>query len=82
MGGGLVAKLCPSLATPMDYSPPSSSVHDFPGKNTGVGCPFPSPGDLPGPGIKPASPVSPALQTDSLSTEPLGGSPKIALTLV
>ena len=25
---------------PMDCSPPGSSVHDFPGKNTGVGCHF------------------------------------------
>ena len=31
---------------------------------------FPSPGDLPNPGIKPASPVSPTLQADSL---PAGG---------
>ena len=31
--------------------------------------PFPSPGDLPDPGIKPGSP---ALQADSLPTEPLG----------
>ena len=30
------------------------------------GSPF-SPGDLPNPGIKPASPVTPALQADSLS---------------
>ena len=36
--------------------------------------PFPSPGDLPDPGIKPASPVSPALKADSLPTEPLGKS--------
>ena len=36
---------------------------DFPGKNTGVGCHFFSPGDLPDPGIKPESP---ALQVDSL----------------
>ena len=38
------------------------------------GLPCPPPGDLPDPGIKPASPVSPALQADSL---PLGhqGSP-------
>ena len=28
--------------------------------------PFPAPGDLPDPGIGPASPVSPALQADSL----------------
>ena len=33
---------------------------------TGVGIPFPSPGDLPNPGIKPRSP---ALQADSLPTE-------------
>ena len=34
---------------------------DSPGKNTGVGLPFPPPGDLPDPGIKPASLASPAL---------------------
>ena len=47
---------------------------DSPGKNTGVGChfllqgifPFPSPGDLPNPGIEARSPT---LQADSLSTE-------------
>ena len=26
-GGGLLAKLSPTLATPMDSSPPGSSVH-------------------------------------------------------
>ena len=30
------------------------------------GLPFPSPGDLPNAGIEPVSPVSPALQADSL----------------
>ena len=35
---------------------------DFPGKDTGGGLPFPSPEDLPNPGIKPGSP---ALQADS-----------------
>ena len=34
--------------------------------------PFPSPGDLPDPGIEPASPVSLALQMDSLLLSPLG----------
>ena len=34
--------------------------------------PFPSPEDLPDPGIKPTSPVAPALQADSISTEPPG----------
>ena len=33
------------------------------------GLPFPSPGDLPNPGIKP---VSPALQADALTSEPPG----------
>ena len=33
------------------------------------GWPFPSPGDLPNPGIEPRSP---ALQADSLLSEPLG----------
>ena len=33
------------------------------------GLPFPSPGDIPDPGIKP---VSPALQADCLPSEPLG----------
>ena len=30
---------------------------DFPGKNTGVGLPFPSSGDLPDPGREPRSPT-------------------------
>ena len=34
--------------------------------------PFPSPGDLPNPGIKHASPVSLALHVDSLLAEPMG----------
>ena len=37
------------------------------------GLPFPSPGDLPNPGIKPRSP---ALQAEALSSEPLG-KPKV-----
>ena len=41
---------------------------NFPGKNTGM-SPSPSPGDLPNPGIKPASP---ALTGRFFTTEPLG----------
>ena len=53
---------------PMDCSPPGSSFHGIsPGKNNGL--PFPSPGDLPHPGIEPESP---ALQADSLPSEPSG----------
>ena len=33
---------------------------------------FPTPGDLPDPGIQPVSPVLPTLLADSLSIEPLG----------
>ena len=40
-----------------------------PGQNTGVGSLFPSPEDLPNPGIEPRSP---ALQADSLPAEPQG----------
>ena len=29
-----------TLCDPVDFSPPSSSVRDSPGKNTGVGCHF------------------------------------------
>ena len=36
------------------------------------GFPFPSPEDLPNPGIKATSPVSPASQAGSLPTEPSG----------
>ena len=45
---------------------------DSPGKNTRVDCQCPPPGDLPDPEIEPQSLVSPALQADSLPTEPPG----------
>ena len=42
-----VAKSCPTLCDPMDYSLPGFSVHGiFPGKNTGVGCYFLLQGNL------------------------------------
>ena len=45
-----------------------------PDKNIGVGKPFPSPGDLPDPGMDLSNPwvksKSPALQADSLPSEP------------
>ena len=51
----------PTLWDPMDCSLPGSSVHGISQQEYWSGLPFPSPGDLPDPGIKPASPVSPAL---------------------
>ena len=42
------------------------------------GLPFPSPGDLPNPGIEPRSP---ALQADALPSEPPGKTLKLSLSL-
>ena len=47
----------------MDCSLPGSSVHGISRQEYWSGLPFPSPGDLPNPGIEPGSPV---LQADSL----------------
>ena len=66
----LVTQSCPTLCDPMDCSLPGSSVHgDSPGKNTAVGLTCPPPEDLPNPGSEPRSP---ALQADSLPSEPPG----------
>ena len=65
-GGGLVAKSCPTLATPMDCTLPGSSVHGILQARILEWVAFPSSGDLLNPGIKPRSS---ALQADSLPTE-------------
>ena len=54
---------CLTLCDSMDCSPPDSSVHGILQARILEWLPFPSPGDLPNPGIKP---LSPALQTGSL----------------
>jgi len=51
---------------------PGSSAHGIFQARILEFVPFSSPGDLPNPGIKPAPPVSPALQMDSLPAESLG----------
>jgi len=48
------------------YQAPSMG---FPGQEYWSGLPFPSPGDLPDPGIEPRSPT---LQADALLSEPPG----------
>ena len=59
---------------------------EFPRQEYWSGLPFPSPGDLPNPGIEPESPTSPALQVDSLLLSHQGsphlplGSPDILVT--
>ena len=62
----LVTQLCPTLCDPMDCSPPVSSVMRFSRQGYWSTLPFPSPGDIPNPGIEPRSPT---LQADSLLTE-------------
>ena len=59
-------QLCPILCNPMNCSPPDSSVHGILQQEFWSGLPFPSPADLPDPGIEPPSLVAPALQVDSL----------------
>ena len=51
--------VCPTLCDPMACSPPLSM--GFSRQEYWSGLPRPSPGDLPNPGIKPASLKSPAL---------------------
>ena len=62
----LAAQSCPTVCDPLDCSPPGSSVHGILQARILDGFPFPSPGDLPAPGMKPGSP---ALQADSLPSE-------------
>ena len=57
---------CLTLPNPMDCSPSSSYLWNFPGKNTGVGCHPLFQGFFPDSVLKPASPVASVLQVDSL----------------
>ena len=58
------AQSCPSLCDPMTIQSMEFSRPEY-----WSGLPFPSPGDLPNPGIEPRSPT---LQADSLPAEPQG----------
>ena len=64
-------QLCPTLCNPMNCSPQVSSVGSS-RQEYWSGLPCPPPGDLLNPGIEPLSSASPALQADSLPTEPPG----------
>ena len=65
----LAAQSYPALCKPKDCSPPGSSVHGILQARILNELPFPPPGDLPNPGIESGSP---ALQADSLPSEPPG----------
>ena len=60
---------CRTLSDPMDYSPPGSSVSmGFSRQEYWSGLLFPSPGNLPNPGIESMSLMSPALTGRFFST--------------
>ena len=63
----LAAQSCPTLWDPMECSPPGSM--GLSRQEYWSGLPFPFPGGFPNPGIKP---WGPALQADSLPSEPPG----------
>ena len=70
-GGGLVTKSCLTLATPWTVACQAPLSMGFSWQECWSGLPFPSPGDLPDPGIEL---MSPTLQADSLLAE-LWGKP-------
>ena len=70
--GGLVIKLCPTLAAPWTVACQAPLSMGFSRQEYWSGLPFYSPGHLPNPWIKPGSP---ALQANSLPTE-LQGKPR------
>ena len=59
----------PLFATPWTVAYQAPLSMGFSRQHSRRGLPFPSPGDLPDPGIKPGSP---ALQADALPSEPPG----------
>ena len=71
--GGLVAKSCLTLMTLWTVACQALLSMGFSRQEYWSGLPFPSPGDLPDPGIEPGSS---ALQADSLPTE-LQGKPTL-----
>ena len=66
LNGSLVTKSCPTLAAPWTVAHWALLSMGFSGQEYWSGLPFPSPGDLPDPGIEPGSL---ALQADFLLTE-------------
>ena len=65
----LVAQSCPTFAIPWTVARQTPLPMEFSRQEYWSGLPFPSPGNFPNPGIKHGSP---ALQADSLPTEPPG----------
>ena len=66
-GGSLVAKSRLTFVTPWAVARQAPLAIGFSRQEYWSELPFPSPGDLPDPGVEPGSP---ALQADSLASEP------------
>ena len=66
----MCAQSCPTLCDSMDCSPPGSSVHEISQARTLEWVAFPTPGDLPRPGMKYRCP---ALWEESLLLSHQGG---------
>ena len=69
IGGGLVVKSCPIIATPWTVALQVSLSMEFPRQENWIKLPFPFPGHLPYPGIQYSSSE---LQANSLLTETPG----------
>ena len=65
----LVSKTCPIFAIKWTVAHQAALSVGFSRQEYWSGLPFPSPGDLPNPGIEPRSP---ALEADALTSEPPG----------
>ena len=61
-----------SFGTPWTVARQAPLSTGFSRQDSWSGLPFPSPGDLPDPGIEPTSPVSPALAGGFFTAEPPG----------
>ena len=67
-----VCSVLSDFCDPVDYSPPGSSVHGISQAIKLEWVAISLLRDIPDPGIEPMSPMSPALQADSLLVEPTG----------
>ena len=73
-----VAQSCLTFATPWTVAHQAPPSMGFSKQEYWSGLPFPSPGDLPDPGMEPGSP---AFQADALTSEPPGNLRGITLNL-
>ena len=70
------------FATPWTAAYQAPLSMDFSRQEYQSGLPFPSPGDLPNPGVEPASPASPTLARGFFTTAPPGKPYKICFQFI